>query len=48
MSLQDKFRKLINEYQDVYATVYRTQNFKHPFGTFIRNDIVNDIKPLRT
>ena len=44
MSLKEKFIKLINEYSDVYNEVNRTQNYRHHFGSFIRNDIPNEIR----
>ena len=46
MSLREKFAKFMDEYADVYETVKKTQNFKHPFGSFIRQDIVNEIMPF--
>lgn len=46
MSFHDKLYKLINEYADVYRTVTQTQNFKHPFGSFVRHDIVQEITPV--
>lgn len=46
MSFHDKLYKLINEYADVYKTVTQTQNFKHPFGAFVRHDIVQEITPV--
>ena len=46
MSLYDKLYKLINEYRDVYKTVNETQNYKHPFGAFVRHDIVNSLTPI--
>lgn len=44
MSLKEKFIKLINEYAGVYEEVTRTNNFKNPLGSFIRQDISNEIK----
>ena len=44
MSLKEKFIKLIKEYSDVYNEVNRTQNYRHHFGSFIRNDIPNEIR----
>ena len=46
MSFHDKLYKFINEYADVYRTVTQTQNFKHPFGSFVRHDIVQEITPV--
>lgn len=46
MSFHDKLYKLTNEYADVYKTVTQTQNFKHPFGAFVRHDIVQEITPV--
>ena len=43
-SLKNMFYRLINEYANLYAEVNRTQNFRHPFGSFIRNDIPNEIR----
>lgn len=43
-----KFRsmlyKFINEYAQVYEDVIKTQNFKHPFGLFVRNEIPKEIR----
>ena len=44
MSLREKFRQFINEYAEIYAEVNKTQNYRHPFGSFIRNDIPNQIR----
>ena len=44
MSLKEKFIKLINEYAGVYEEVTRANNFKNPLGSFIRQDISNEIK----
>lgn len=38
MSLREEFAKFINEYSEIYAEVNKTQNYRHPFGSFIRND----------
>lgn len=46
MSFHDNLYKLINEYADVYKTVYQTQNYKHPFGAFVRHDIVQSLTPI--
>ena len=43
-SLKNMFYRLINEYANLYAEVNRTQNYRHPFGSFIRNDIPNEIR----
>ncbi|MBQ8545957.1 MAG: DUF3578 domain-containing protein [Clostridia bacterium] len=43
-SLKNMFYRFINEYANLYAEVNRTQNYRHPFGSFIRNDIPNEIR----
>ena len=43
-NLKSMFYRLINEYANLYAEVNRTQNYRHPFGSFIRNDIPNEIR----
>lgn len=43
-NLKNMFYRLINEYANLYAEVNRTQNYRHPFGSFIRNDIPNKIR----
>ena len=43
-NLKNMFYRLINEYANLYAEVNRTQNYRHPFGSFIRNDIPNEIR----
>ena len=43
-SLKNMFYRLINEYANLYDEVNRTQNYRHPFGSFIRNDIPNEIR----
>lgn len=43
-SLKNMFYRLINEYANLYAEVNRTQNYRHPFGSFVRNDIPNEIR----
>ena len=44
MSLREKFNRLIDEYVGIFEEVTRTQNFKHPFGAFIRKDICDQIR----
>ena len=44
MSLREEFAKFINEYSEIYDEVNKTQNYRHPFGSFIRNDIPNKIR----
>ena len=44
MSLREEFAKFINEYSEIYAEVNKTQNYRHPFGSFIRNDIPTEIR----
>ena len=36
--------KFINEYAQVYEDVIKTQNFKHSFGLFVRNEIPKEIR----
>ena len=43
-NLKNMFYRFTNEYANVYAEVNRTQNYRHPFGSFIRNDIPNEIR----
>ena len=44
MSLRENFAKFISEYANLYAEVNKTQNYRHPFGSFVRNDIPNEIR----
>lgn len=43
-NLKNMFYRLINEYAEVFEEVTKTQNFKHPFGAFIRRDITDEIR----
>ena len=43
-NLKNMFYRLINEYAKVFEEVTKTQNFKHPFGAFIRRDITDEIR----
>ena len=38
--------KFINEYKNVYEDVWKSQNFKHPLGEFIRKDIAEKFREL--
>ena len=37
-------QRFMDEYSAAYDEVYKTQNFKHPFGAFIRRDICDQIR----
>jgi len=37
-------QRFMDEYSAAYDEVYNTQNFKHPFGAFIRRDICDQIR----
>lgn len=41
--LREVFQKFMEEYSEVYDEVYRTSNWKHSFGSFVRNDICKEI-----
>lgn len=43
-NLKNMFYRLINEYAKVFEEVTKAQNFKHPFGAFIRRDITDEIR----
>lgn len=38
--------KFINEYKNVYEEVWKSQNFKHPLGEFVRKDIAEKFREL--
>ena len=38
--------KFINEYNDVYQEVWKSQNFKHPLGEYVRKDIADKFREL--
>ncbi len=44
--LKNKFIKFMNQYSDELDEARKTQNFKRPFGDFVRKEIVEDIKEI--
>jgi len=41
--LREMFYRFINEYGNVYDEVSKTKNYRHQLGTFVRQDIPNEI-----
>jgi len=44
INLKSMLYKFMNEYKEAYDQVKESQNYKHPLSSFIRNDIVKEIR----
>lgn len=43
MSLREKFIKILNEYESVYAKVWSTQEFRHPLLDYFNSDLKQEV-----